>query len=121
MSPDEAESLSLEARAAAGAVATHIRKVAATATAEAQLSATSMVAIVVAALMSLLLVAAAWLCLVAAGVWLAVAYGMSLATAFLAAAFVNFAVVLLLFLWGRGLLRNIGFSRTRELVFRGSR
>ena len=117
----ETGTLSAEARAAAIAVTDHIRSVAATATTEAQLSVASISAVAAAALASLLLVIAAWLCLVAAGVWLAVDNGLSGSTALLIAAAVNVAVVLLLFLGSKGLLRNIGFSRTRQLVFRGSR
>jgi hypothetical protein len=114
----EAETLGVEARAAATAVLDHIRNVAATATTEAQLSVASISAIAAAAVAILLLVIAAWLCLIAAGVWLAVENGLSGTTALLIAAAINVAAVMLLFLWGKGLLRNVGFSRTRQLVFR---
>jgi hypothetical protein len=119
----ETETLPLgaEARAAVIAVTDHLRSVAATATTEAQLSVASISAVAAAALASLLLVIAAWLCLIAAGVWLAVENGLSGTTALLIAAAINVAVVLLLFLWSKGLIRNIGFSRTRQLVFRGYR
>jgi len=117
----EAETLGVEARAAATAVADHIRNVAATATTEAQLSAASISAMAAAAVASLLLIIAAWLCLIAAGVWLAVENGLSGTIALLIAAAINVAVVLVLFLWSKGLLRNVGFSRTRQLVFRGNR
>jgi hypothetical protein len=118
---DGAESLRLEARAAVGAVTAHFRKVAATASTEAELSIASLTTVVAIALASLLLVVSAWLCLVAAGVWFAVESGMSFVVAFLIAGVINLAVVGLLFLWSRSLLRNIGFARTRRLVFPESR
>jgi hypothetical protein len=121
VNPGKAETLGVEARAAATAVADHLRNVAATATTEAQLSVASISAMAAAAVASLLLVAAAWLCLIAAAVWLAVENGVSAGVALLVAAALNVAAVLVLLLWSKGLLRNIGFSRTRQLVFRGSR
>jgi hypothetical protein len=121
VNPGKAETLGVEARAAAAAVADHLRNVAATATTEAQLSVASMSAMAAAAVASLLLVVAAWLCLIAAAVWLAVENGVSAGVALLVAAALNVAAVLVLLLWSKGLLRNIGFSRTRQLVFRGSR
>jgi hypothetical protein len=118
---DVAESLRAETQAAADAVAAHIRKVAATATTEAELSIASLTTMAVAALMSVLLLVAGWLCLIAAGVWLAVLAGAPVATALLIAGAVNLAAVLVLLLWGKRLLGNVGFSRTRRLVFPGSR
>ena len=115
------ESLRLETQAAVDAVAAHLRKVAATASTEAELSIASLTAIAAAAVASLLLAVAAWLCLVAAGVWLAVENGLSFLTAFLLASAINLAVVVALFLWCRRLMRNIGFPRTRRLVFPESR
>jgi hypothetical protein len=119
--PDAGESLRLETRAAVDAVAAHLRKVAATASTEAELSIASLTAIAAAAVASLLLAVAAWLCLVAAGVWLAVENGLSFLTAFLLAGAINLAVVVALFLRSRSLMRNIGFARTRRLVFPESR
>jgi hypothetical protein len=113
--------LRLETRAAVDAVAAHFRTVAATASTEAELSIASLTAIAAAAVASLLLAVAAWLCLVAAGVWLAVENGLSFLTAFLLAGAINVAVVVALFLWSRSLMRNIGFARTRRLVFPESR
>lgn len=115
---DGADSLRLEARAAVGAVTAHIRKVAATASSEAELSIASLTTVVAAAVVSLLLVVAAWLCLIAASVWFAVQHGISFVVAFSVAGVINLAVVGVLFLWSRSLLRNIGFARTRRLVFR---
>jgi uncharacterized membrane protein len=118
---DGAESLRLETQAAVGAVTAHLRKVAATASTEAELSIASLATMAAAAVASLLLVVAAWLCLVAAGVWFAVENGMSFMTAFLLAGAINIAAVVALFLWSRSLMRNIGFARTRRLVFPESR
>ncbi|MEX2123624.1 MAG: hypothetical protein WD795_06995 [Woeseia sp.] len=118
--PDDAASLRFETQAAAGAVVAHIRKVAATATTEAELSIASVTAMAVAALASILLLVAGWLCLIAAGVWLAVDAGLPVVTALLIAGAINIAAVLLLLVWGKRLLGNIGFSRTRKLVFPGS-
>jgi hypothetical protein len=117
---DADASLRFEIEEAAGAMVAHIRKVAATATTEAELSVASIAALVAAALAALQLLLAGWLCLVAAGTWWAVAAGLPLSTALLIAGAINIAAVLLLLLWGRRLLRNIGFSRTRKLVFPGS-
>jgi hypothetical protein len=121
VAPHAGESLRLETQAAVDAVAAHFRKVAATASTEAELSIASLTAIAAAAVASLLLAVAAWLCLVAAGVWLAVENGLSFLTAFLLAGAINIAVVVALFLWSRSLMRNIGFARTRRLVFPESR
>jgi hypothetical protein len=121
MTEGGADSLRREAQAAVGAVTAHLRKVAATASTEAELSIASLTAIAAAAVVSLLLIVAAWLCLVAAAVWFAVGQGLSLVTAFLLAGLLNVAVVVMLFLWSRSLLRNIGFARTLGLVFPESR
>ena len=118
---DGTESLRLETQAAVGAVTAHFRKVAATASTEAELSIESLTTMAAAAVASLLFGVAAWLCLIAAGVWLAVENGVSFVTAFLLAAAINIAAVVALFLWSRSLMRNIGFSRTRRLVFPESR
>lgn len=115
--PAAEDSLRLETRAAAGAVAAHIRSVAATARTEAELSVASMTAMAAAAVISLLLVVSAWLCLIAAGVWLAVEYGLSTGAALLIAGAVNIVAVLVLLLWSKSLLRNVGFARTLQLVF----
>jgi hypothetical protein len=114
---DATESLRTETQAAVGAITAHFREVAATASREAELSAASLAAMAAAAVASLLLVVAAWLCLVAAGVWFAVESGLSFVTAFLLASAINIAAVVALFLWSRSLMRNIGFARTRRLVF----
>jgi hypothetical protein len=121
VTPHAGESLRLETQAAVDAVTAHFRKVAATASTEAELSMASLTAIAAAAVASLLLAVAAWLCLVAAGVWLAVENGLSFLTAFLLAGAINIAVVVALLLWSRSLMRNIGFARTLRLVFPESR
>jgi len=113
------DSLRDEALAAAGAVAAHVRNVTATAKTEAELSLASMVSIVAVAIISLLLVVTAWLCLVAAAIWWAVENGLSVGAALLMAGAVHLAVVLMLLFWSKSLLRNIGFARTRRLVFPG--
>jgi hypothetical protein len=119
--PQKSESLRLEMQAAAGAMAAHVRHVAATAKTEAQLSGASLALVAAAAITSLLLVVSAWLCLVAAGVWLAVETGLSVTWALLIAAAINIAAVLLLFLWSKAVLKNVGFARTLQLVIPGSR
>jgi hypothetical protein len=121
VSDEGTDSLRLEAQAAVGAVAAHLRNVAATASTEAELSLASLMAMAAAAVISLLLVVAAWLCLIAAAIWFAVGHGLSLVAAFLLAGLLNVAVVVVLFLWSRSLLRNIGFARTLGLVFPESR
>ena len=120
VNPQQLDSLGGEAKAAVGAITAHVRHVAATATAEAQLSGASLATIAALAVISLLLVVSGWLCVVAAGVWLAIENGMPVALALLIAAAVNLAVVAVLLLWGKGLLRHVGFSRTLRLVFPGS-
>lgn len=114
------DSLRSEALAAAGAVAAHLRNVTATAKTEAELSIASLVSIVAAAIVSLLLVVTAWLCLVAAAIWWAVENGLSVGAALLIAGAVHLAVVLVLLFWSKSLMGNIGFARTRRLVFPGS-
>lgn len=115
------ESLRSEAGAAATAAVVHIRKVAATASAEAQLSVSAVLTIGAAALVSLLLVVAAWFCLIAAAVWFAASAGLPTEVGFLIGAGLNLGAVLFLFIRGRKLLADIGFSRTLKLVFPGSR
>jgi hypothetical protein len=119
--PAAEDSLRFETRAAVDAVAAHVRSVAATARTEAELSAAAITAVAAAAVMSLLLVVSAWLCLIAAGVWLAVENGLSAGAALLIAGGFNIVVVLVLLLWSKSLLRNVGFARTRQLVFRETR
>jgi hypothetical protein len=115
------DSLHDEALAAGGAVAAHIRNVAATARTEAELSVESLVWIIAAAVVSLLLVVIAWLCLVAAATWWAVERGFfSIGVALLIAGAVHLAVVAALGFWSKSLLGNIGFARTRKLVFPGT-
>jgi hypothetical protein len=111
------DSLHGEAMAAAGAVAAHIRKVTATAKTEAELTVASLVWIVAAAIISLLLTVTAWLCLVAAATWWAVERGLSVGVALLIAGAVHVAVVGALLLRSKSLLGNMGFARTRKLVF----
>lgn len=103
--------------AAAGSGAAHLRNIAATAKAEAELSAASLVSIVAAAIVCLLLAVTAWLCLVAAALWWAVQSGIPVGVALLIAGTIHLAVVLVLLLWSKALSGNIGFTRTRRLVF----
>jgi hypothetical protein len=110
-------SLRFETKVAAAAVAAHFRNVTATAKTEAELSVASLTAVTAAAVTCLLLVVTAWLCLVAAAAWVAVDSGLSVAAALLIAAAIHVAAVLALFLWCKGLLRNVGFARTRQLLF----
>jgi hypothetical protein len=114
------DSLHGEALAAAGAVAAHIRNVTATARTEAELTVASLVWIVAAAIVSLLLAVTAWLCLVAAATWWAVERGLSVGVALLIAGAVHLTVVVALTLRSKSLLGNIGFARTRKLVFPGA-
>lgn len=115
--PATGESLRAETGAAVGAVAAYIRNVSETAKTEVELSVASLVSVVAAAVVSLLLVVTAWLSLVAAAVWWAVDNGLPVAAALLIAGGIHLAVVLVLFFWTKSLLSNIGFSRTRQLVF----
>lgn len=114
------DSLRGESLAAAGAVAAHLRNVTATARTEAELSVASLVSMAVAAVVSLLLAVTAWLCMVAALVWWAVDSGLSMGLALAGAGAIHLAVVLALVLWSKSLLGNIGFSRTRRLIFPGT-
>lgn len=111
------DSLGGEALAAAGAVAAHIRNVTATARTEAELTVASLTWIFAATIVSLLLAVIAWLCLVAAATWWAVERGLPVGVALLLAGAVHLAVVAALMFRSKSLLGNIGFSRTRKLVF----
>ena len=112
-------SLRKESRAAAEAAAAHVRKVAATAGAEARLSVVSLVATVVAGLLAVFLLLSAWLFLLASGVSLAVEEGMPLFMALLAAAGINVAGTMLFLFWCSRLLKNVGFARTSKLILPG--
>lgn len=113
----DGDSLRLEMQGVADAAVGHIRKVAATATTEAQLSAASAAAIASAAILSLVLLAISWICLVALGVWLAIQAGWPVWIALISAALVNLAGVLICRLWYSRLVPNLGFARTRRLLF----
>lgn len=112
----ETESLLAEAHAAADAAVDHVRKVAATAAAEAQLTMASAVAILAAAVLALALLVISWLCLVALGVWLAIQAGMPVWLALVLAVLVNLAGVWACRLWYARLSPNLGFARTRRLL-----
>lgn len=114
-----AASLQLEMRAAADSAVGHIRKVAATATTEAQLSAASAAAIASAAILGIALLAISWMCVLALGIWLAIEAGWPVWAALAAALGVNLAGVLICWLWYSRLAPNIGFARTRKLIFPG--
>jgi hypothetical protein len=111
------DSLRSETVAVAGALTGFIRDVGATAKTEAGLSFASITAVLAAAMISLLLAVTAWLCFVAAAVWLAVDRGIPAGGALLGAGVLHVLIVLGLFLWSKSLLRNVGFERTRRLVF----
>lgn len=115
------ESLGHEAKDAATAAAVHVRKVAATATTEAQLSALSVATIGFAAVLALSLLILTWFFLLTAVLWLAVAAGLPIAAGLFIAAAVNLFAALLFLAWCRRLVRNIGFPRTLGLMFPGSR
>lgn len=115
----ERPSLRSESRAAAEAAAAHVRKVAATAGAEARLSVVSLIATVVAGLLAVFLLLSAWLFLLASGVSLAVEEGMPLFVALLAAAGINVAGTVLFLFWCGRLLKNVGFARTSKLILPG--
>lgn len=117
-SQDE-DSLRLELQAVADSAVGHIRKVAATATTEAQLSAASAAAIVSAAFLILALLTISYLCVLALGIWLAVQAGWPVWAALIAAVCINLAGVLICRLWYAKLVPNIGFARTRKLIFPG--
>lgn len=106
-----------EIQAAATAAAAHARKTAATAKTEAQLSAASAIAVVCAAILGFALLIISWMCVLVLGIWLAVEAGWPLWAALVAALCVNLAGVLVCGLWSWKLLPNIGFSRTRKLMF----
>ena len=105
-----------EAHAAADAAAEHLRKVAATAAAEAQLTVASAVAILAAAVIALALLVVSWICLVALGAWLAIQAGMAVWLALALALLVNLAGVWGCRLWYGRLAPNLGFARTRRLL-----
>lgn len=110
------QSLLGEAHAAAGAAVEHLRKVAATAAAEAELTVASAAAILAAALIGLALLVMSWVCLVALGVWLAIRAGTPVWLALVLALLVNLAGVWACRLWYARLALNLGFPRTRRLL-----
>jgi hypothetical protein len=112
----ETESLLAEVHAAADAAVGHVRKVAATAAAEAQLTLASAAAILAAALLALVLLVISWLCLVALGVWLAIQAGLPVWLALTLALLVNLAGAWACRLWYARLAPNVGFARTRRLL-----
>ena len=105
-----------EVQAAADAAVHHVRKVAATAAAEAQLTVASAAAIVAAAVLAVALLVISWLCLVALGVWLAIQAGLPVWLALALAVLVNLAGVWACRLWYARLAPNLGFARTRQLL-----
>ncbi len=114
-------SLGHETKEAANAAAAHVRKLAATATTEAQLSALSIATAVFAAVLVLSLLILTWLFLLTAALWLAVGAGLSITAGLFAGAAVNLVAALLFVSWCRRLVRNIGFPRTLGLIFPASR
>jgi hypothetical protein len=114
-------SLGNETKEAANAAAAHVRKLAATATTEAQLSALSVATVVFAAVLALALLILGWLFLLSAALWLAVSAGLSVTAGLLIGAAVNLVAALLFVSWCRRLVKNIGFPRTLGLIFPGSR
>lgn len=112
----DGESLLGEALAAADAAADHVRKVAATAAAEAQLTLASAAAIVAAAVLAFTLLVISWMCLVALGVWLAVQAGAPVWLALTLAVLANLAGVWACRRWYARLAPNLGFARTRRLL-----
>lgn len=113
---NETESLLGDVQAAADAAIGHVRKVAATAAAEAQLTMASAAAILAAAVLALALLVISWLCLVALGVWLAIQAGLPVWLALALALLVNLAGVWACRLWYARLIPNLGFARTRRLL-----
>jgi hypothetical protein len=111
------QSLLLEMRAARDSAIGHIRKVAATATTETQLSAASVTRIVAAALIAFALAVITWICLLALGIWLAVQAGWPVWAALAGAIGVNIFGMGACWFWYSRLVPNIGFSRTRGLLF----
>ena len=114
---EDKESLLGEIQAARDAAAAHLSKVAATATGEAQISIASAVAMASATMLSVAFIIVAWVCLVGLGVWLAVSAGWSMTVALGAAAAMNILAALVCRFWYTRLGKNIGFSRTRKLLF----
>lgn len=114
-------SLGSDTKEAATAAAAHVRKLAATATTEAQLSALSVATIIFAAVLALSLLILGWLFLLTAVLWLAVTAGLSLTVGLFTGAAVNVLAALLFLAWCRRLVRNIGFPRTLQLIFPRSR
>ncbi|HET6630299.1 MAG TPA: hypothetical protein VFG91_11045 [Woeseiaceae bacterium] len=112
----QSESLLAEAQGAADAAIGHLRKVAATATAEAQLTMAAAAAILAAAVLALALLVMSWLFLVALGVWLAIQAGLPVWLALALAVLVNLAGVWACRLWYARLAPNLGFARTRRLL-----
>ena len=112
----ETESLIGELQAAVAAAADHVRTVAATAAAEAQLTMASAVAILAAAVLAFALLVLSWMCLVALGVWLAIQAGTPVWLALTFAVLVNLAGVWACRLWYARLAPNVGFARTRRLL-----
>ncbi len=111
------ESLFGEIQAARDAAAAHLGKVAATAAGEVQISIASAVAMASATMLSVAFVIVAWVCVVGLGVWLAVSAGWSVSVALGAAAVMNILAALACRFWYARLGKNIGFSRTRKLLF----
>jgi hypothetical protein len=111
------QSLRLEMRAARDSAIGHIRKVAATATTEAQLSAASVTRIAAAAVIAFALAVIAWICLLALGIWLAVQAGWPVWAALAGAIGVNVFGMAACWFWYSRLMPNIGFARTRRLIF----
>ncbi len=111
------ESLLGEIQAARDAAVAHLSKVAATASGEVQISIASAVAMALATLLSVAFLIVAWVCFVGLGVWIAVSAGWSMTLALGAAAAMNILAALACRFWYARLGKNIGFSRTRKLLF----
>lgn len=111
------ESLLGEIQAARDAAAAHLRKVAATASGEVQISIASAVTMASATMLSVAFLIVAWVCMVGLGVWIAVSAGWSMSVALGAATVMNILAALVCRFWYARLGKNIGFSRTRKLLF----
>ena len=111
------ESLLGEIQAARDAAAAHLSKVAATASGEVQISIASAVAMASATMLSVAFLIVAWVCLVGLGVWIAVSAGWPMTVALGGAAAMNILAALACRFWYARLGKNIGFSRTRKLLF----
>lgn len=111
------ESLLGEIQAARDAAAAHLGKVAATASGEAQISIASAIAMASATLLSVAFLIVAWVCMVGLGIWIAVSAGWSMSVALGAATVMNILAALVCRFWYAHLGKNIGFSRTRKLLF----